>query len=569
MARFLRALLIFIFILAICIAIFYVEKKSQGETMAREESSLDDYSLLLPHLDSAKSERIDFLRKFENFKPSDIIILSTNHFASSENEIIFDDSPWNLATGQILGSNHAEVFSEYENSHDLVVNDHGIRNPIIDLSAKFTTSKFLSFLVKPKSSEETLGRLMSEIEKFCQENNRKCLLVASVDLSHDNQSQIADLHDDFTLSALKKLDEIKIKKAETDSPEVLSLLIRWSKKKNLNNFNLFSRGNTGKQSKNFDNGTTSWIVGDYGSEAIKSQKNTTLMFAGDIMTDRLVNHKFKDSGFDKIFVNFKNRVFAGVDSSIANLEGPISEVPIEDNTETDNLIFNFPIMSIDALKSVGFSGFTLSNNHTLNDSNSGLERTRKILNDKGLYSFGSPSGIDNYSLHRIESDIAVSVIGINQLSSLNENDLKSLIKSENEEDRFVIIYPHWGAEYQTSHNNSEQALAYKMIDWGADLVVGSHPHVIQDSEIYKGKLIVYSLGNFIFDQLFSEETQQGVILSLSINEDKIRVGFIPVISRNMQLEILKGEKKQQIFDRIIPASGYLNKGEDGTIELRR
>lgn len=569
MARFLKFFISLLFLCVIALLIFYVKKNSSIETILHEDVAPSYQALLLPHLEVAKNDRVEFLKQIKATEPSDVIILSTNHFDSSNSDVVYDNSSWTMAGGKVNGSKIGQEFSQYEKSHDLIVNDHGIRNPIIDLSARFPASNFLSFIIKPKSNADVLNKLEVDIEKFCQENSRKCLFVASVDLSHDNLSQIADLHDEFTLSALKKMDESKAMNAETDSPEVLSLFIKWSNARQLKNFKVFSSGNTGKKSGNFDAETTSWIVGGYETGEDSVEKNTTVMVAGDIMTDRLVNHKFKGSGFEKIFSNFGNRVFRGVDSSIANLEGPISALPIEDNISTDNLIFNMPIASLDALKSVGFSGFSLANNHTLNDSITGLDRTRKILSEKGFFPFGSPDRIDDFSIHRLDTDIPLSLIGLNQLSQFNEDELKSLISREKEENRFVIVYPHWGAEYQTSHNTAQQALAHELINWGADLIVGSHPHVIQDSEIYNGKLIVYSLGNFIFDQLFSDETQQGVILNLLIKESRIKIGFTPVVSKNMQVEVLKGEGKQRILDRIIPISGYLNKEENGTIELER
>jgi poly-gamma-glutamate synthesis protein (capsule biosynthesis protein) len=69
-----------------------------------------------------------------------------------------------------------------------------------------------------------------------------------------------------------------------------------------------------------------------------------------------------------------------------------------------------------------------------------------------------------------------------------------------------------GEEYELTHNAFQEDIAHKAIDFGADLIVGHHPHVVQDIEEYKGRLVAYSLGNFVFDQNFDEKTKEGIIL---------------------------------------------------------
>jgi poly-gamma-glutamate synthesis protein (capsule biosynthesis protein) len=82
---------------------------------------------------------------------------------------------------------------------------------------------------------------------------------------------------------------------------------------------------------------------------------------------------------------------------------------------------------------------------------------------------------------------------------------------------FIVLYAHWGDEYLANPSFRTVELAHQFIDEGADLVIGSHPHVIQKREIYNGKQIYYSLGNFVFDQYFSKETTEGLLVELSID----------------------------------------------------
>ena len=69
-------------------------------------------------------------------------------------------------------------------------------------------------------------------------------------------------------------------------------------------------------------------------------------------------------------------------------------------------------------------------------------------------------------------------------------------------------FTHWGAEYNENFTKTQQEQAHQIIDAGADVIFGSHPHVVEPMEEYKGKIIFYSLGNFVFDQLFSEKTSK-------------------------------------------------------------
>lgn len=275
---------------------------------------------------------------------------------------------------------------------------------------------------------------------------------------------------------------------------------------------------------------------------IEKIKSASFVIAGDVMLDRLVYHQFKDKGLVHIFDNFGPRVFAGVDLAMINLEGPISHEPIDDNPTAGYMVFNFPPETAKILKSININAVSLANNHTLNNKSIGFEMTKKILSDEGIKYFGSQATLNDESVLRIDSGLPISVIGVNTLENFDRQLLISLIKKEG--DRFVIIFPHWGNEYQTTHSPSQQQLAYEWIDNGADFVVGSHPHVVQDYEIYKNKLIVYSLGNFVFDQTFSPETQKGLLVSGVVKNNEVRYYLMPLESINLMPQLKTGEAKE-------------------------
>jgi poly-gamma-glutamate synthesis protein (capsule biosynthesis protein) len=124
----------------------------------------------------------------------------------------------------------------------------------------------------------------------------------------------------------------------------------------------------------------------------------------------------------------------------------------------------------------------------------------------------------------------------------NNPRFSEIIENASKQVDFLVVSFHFGDEYKDKHNQRQETLAHKAVDAGAKLVIGSHPHVIEDTEIYSKKdctqssctsLIAYSLGNFIFDQSFSEKTMQGMLLQIKLSSDG---------SMSMQKNIVKLNK---------------------------
>jgi len=85
----------------------------------------------------------------------------------------------------------------------------------------------------------------------------------------------------------------------------------------------------------------------------------------------------------------------------------------------------------------------------------------------------------------------------------------------------VIVFPHWGTEYHAKPNPGQVTLAHRILDAGADMIIGNHPHWTQAMEVYKGKPIWYALGNLVFDQTWSEETMEGMTLELTFDGSRL------------------------------------------------
>ncbi len=291
----------------------------------------------------------------------------------------------------------------------------------------------------------------------------------------------------------------------------------------------------------------------------KNIKKTSFLFSGDMMFDRYVNHMYKDKGFDQIFSNLDKAVFANKNISFANLEGPVSEKPIIDDYPERSLSFNMPPETIATIKNLGLNGVSLANNHTLNAGENGFVTTKKLLDEAGLKYGGSQNGFSEESIIRYETEIPVSIIAIDYLAYNKVAVIAEAIKKEKEAGRFVVVFPHWGEEYALTHSASQRSAAVSFIDAGASLIVGGHPHVVQDVEIINNVPVFYSLGNFVFDQTFSKDTQEGLILTGTISENKTTVEIHPFKSEKMIIRMMDEQDKAIMLKRI-------NKGQN-TIDL--
>jgi len=292
---------------------------------------------------------------------------------------------------------------------------------------------------------------------------------------------------------------------------------------------------------------------------------TTFTFAGDMMFDRYVNHSFKNIGLEHIFDNLNKTLFSDSDIRFANLEGPISSEPIADDYPARSLVFNMPSTTILALNVLSLNGVSLANNHTLNAENSGFDTTKQQLDSVDIGYAGTQNGFsEDGSIIRYDTAIPVAIICIDYLAYSNNVKITAAIQAEKAKGEFVILFPHWGTEYSLTHTTSQETAARIWIDAGADLIIGSHPHVVEDIDIYKNKPIVYSLGNFVFDQTFSADTQQGLIVSGTITTDKLELKFIPIQSIKLYPQLATDDIKNKVLTRILSSQNlapFLNNGE--------
>ena len=293
-----------------------------------------------------------------------------------------------------------------------------------------------------------------------------------------------------------------------------------------------------------------------------------VLFVGDVMLGRGVDKLRLKHGEDY----FLKKIYPSlhqIDFSVGNLEGPIvGNVP---KLSSRSMIFAFSTSSINILDLGKFKLLSLANNHTLDMRKRGLEETRKILRQRNTIPFGDP--LDCSSRFSSQKDNII-FMGFNRISDYPcptkkiERTIASVRK--NNPDKFIVVFIHWGKEYSPMTTVGQRKLAHQIIDAGSNLIIGSHPHVIEGIEEYKGKIIFYSLGNFIFDQYFTKAVQESLGVETILYPKMVLFRLWPMNSASSQLFFIKGKRKDEFFSRLsqISDSKLASQIKNGIIMLR-
>ena len=172
------------------------------------------------------------------------------------------------------------------------------------------------------------------------------------------------------------------------------------------------------------------------------------------------------------------------------------------------------------------------------------------LTDGGIFYFGGTSPHDMYHIQTVNG-MPIAFVGIDRtISTTPLDDVYALIETLSASSSSVVVHIHWGNEYETMYSTEQQNIAHALIDHGADLIIGSHPHVMQPAELYKGKVVFYSLGNFVFDQI-DEETTQGYAVEMFLEQAGITYAVRPYRIIKTQPSFLSADESEKICKKIL------------------
>src|SRR3989338_5903462 len=284
-----------------------------------------------------------------------------------------------------------------------------------------------------------------------------------------------------------------------------------------------------------------------------------LLFVGDIMLSWDVAKQI--SRHNDFYFPFLKAVdiVRSADVAFGNLEGPIS---IRGANQGSIYSFRADPRVIEGLTFAGFDVLSIANNHIWDWGSDALYDTLTFLKDAGIkpvgagvsYSDANAPTVADVKGRRVAffaytnlypdsfeaSDISLGI------SDFDLPKVQEAIQQIRGVADVIVVSIHWGEEYKTQSNVEQQAIARALMNAGADLVVGHHPHVVQEVREYalenrRKAWVAYSLGNFVFDQNFSKETMEGLMLEVKVKNGKIsEVKEIPVkINDTFQPEIFE------------------------------
>jgi len=285
---------------------------------------------------------------------------------------------------------------------------------------------------------------------------------------------------------------------------------------------------------------------------VPTQKSTTLFFVGDIMLGRDVENRMIENGSQYPFVHTE-MLLKNPDLTIGNFEGIVPTL----HKQTPSMGFQFSIRKeyLTTLRDVGFDVLSLANNHSGDYGREALLHTRNICRELLIVCAGSPNTLDEHSIttHIVNNEVITTLYLHSLWSAPSSASLDLLFAQIPKESTLLIAYIHWGDEYVLEHNTMQKKMAQSLIDRGVDVVIGHHPHVVQDVGLYKGRPIFYSLGNFIFDQYFSQHVQEGLGVQIDIEELYITYTLVPFTSKysRNQPRPMEYDEAQILKERIL------------------
>lgn len=292
--------------------------------------------------------------------------------------------------------------------------------------------------------------------------------------------------------------------------------------------------------------------------------------------DTSLNAYYENYGADYFLQNVKD-IFSTDDLTIANFEGTLTD---SDEREDKTFAFKAPASYASILTGGSVEAVNTANNHSHDYGDQSFDDTLAALDDAGIVHFG----YDETAVMDVKG-IKVGLVGIYELYDHleREQQLKdNIAKVKADGAQLIVVIFHWGNETETVPDSSQTTLGRIAIDEGADLVCGHHPHVLQGIETYKGRNIVYSLGNFCFGGNSSPSDMDTMIYqqTFTIDADEVKkdnvTNIIPCsISsaaydgyNNYQPTPAEGDEATRILGKINERSSWISTAEGSTFTAK-
>ncbi len=251
--------------------------------------------------------------------------------------------------------------------------------------------------------------------------------------------------------------------------------------------------------------------------ASEYQPSASLVFLGDVMLGRGVAQAHDAGDWESVLGSI-GPLTRAADLALANLESPFGCDPA---VPSSGRLLGAPPAAAAALGSAGIDLVSTANNHALDAGSEGRECTRGALSKLGISALDSYSRPVEINFHGLGiTFLAADLIGGAPPGSAE--GLERAVRRAKEAGKIVVVSLHWGMEFQSGHDALQEAIAARLAEAGADILWGHHPHVIQETGWRNGTLILYSLGNAVFDQQEPASARRGALVWAQVDRSGVR-----------------------------------------------
>lgn len=270
-------------------------------------------------------------------------------------------------------------------------------------------------------------------------------------------------------------------------------------------------------------------------------------FLGDVMLGRDVGNHLRGTDLARVFQHLQPNL-SDADLAVANLESPLTTAPLMSAIEQDVTGYDLradPELA-QFLRISGIDIVSLANNHIHDSGDEGVRDTLKALADAGIV----PIGPDLQVVWINRQSTIMAFIAVDDVSQpIDIESTSTLIRQARSQGGIVVVSVHWGNEFHAGPSGRQRAIAQMFADAGAHMIWGHHPHVLQPIEWLQGEnqsdetLVVYSLGNALFDQYVPQDARQSILLSVTFTHEGVRAfDVIPFVINIQEKEVSQPDR---------------------------
>ena len=493
--------------------------------------------LIVPHHLLAKDLMAEAYAYASGGKYQTIVLLSPDHFNAGKTEVSVTDRDFSTVFGTVTNNKdlaHQLKKLSFVGDGDFFYREHGLGAELPFIKYYFPKAKVVALTFKPTVSRDKLDQIITVLKNNLPPDS---LIIESTDFSHYLTPAQAALKDSASIKTITDNgDALALNQPDNvDSKAALYIESTLERDFFKNSPKILEHKNSQDYTKETVTSSTSYLVVAYQPQTpVKASNEAELIFTGDVMLSRHIGELMAQ----KQDYNFPYEKIAsdlsGADLVFGNLETPVSN-----KGESAHTLYSFranPLV-LSGLKNAGFKVVSVANNHAFDYKLGAFADTLVNLKNAGIaYSGGGANFTEAHAgAYQEINGVKITFLAYTDLlpqsaaatdnqtgfAYLDEAQMVKDIKEAKTKSDLVIVSCHFGQEYKTKSNAHQQKIAAAAVKAGADLIVGHHPHVAQEVSKINGVTVAYSLGNFVFDQNFSADTKNALILKVKIKDKKI------------------------------------------------